>query len=262
MKKIVSLLLIALLCVLVVGCSKKEAGSGNVFTNNSESKAEESSESKAEESSESKVEESSVEESSESSVEESSESSVEESSESSVEESSVEESSVEESEEPESSVEEESSEESAPAEIPEGAEQLVDMYYVVPDAWNPSDDQSTDTEKYYMADTGSLVTMVQKGVAAGADMHNKQYQESFISGFKGQFEPFTLDEEANIQVSGVNAYQYKFSGSASGLNVHGSGLIFCKDADMYAIVSMVMNDEDVEKYNTAFQELIDSIVIQ
>ena len=257
MKKIVSLLLVALLCVLVVGCSKKEAGSGNVFTNNSESKAEESSESKAEESSESKVEESSVEESSESSVEESSESSVEESSESS-----VEESSVEESEEPESSVEEESSEEPAPAEIPEGAEQLVDMYYVVPDAWNPSDDQSTDTEKYYMADTGSLVTMVQKGVAAGADMHNKQYQESFISGFKGQFEPFTLDEEANIQVSGVNAYQYKFSGSASGLNVHGSGLIFCKDADMYAIVSMVMNDEDVEKYNTAFQELIDSIVIQ
>ena len=257
MKKIVSLLLIALLCVLVVGCSKKEAGSGNVFTNNSESKAEESSESKAEESSESKVEESSVEESSESSVEESSESSVEESSESS-----VEESSAEESEEPESSVEEESSEEPAPAEIPEGAEQLVDVYYVVPDAWNPSDDQSTDTEKYYMADTGSLVTMVQKGVAAGADMHNKQYQESFISGFKGQFEPFTLDEEANIQVSGVNAYQYKFSGSASGLNVHGSGLIFCKDADMYAIVSMVMNDEDVEKYNTAFQELIDSIVIQ
>lgn len=261
MKRIVSLLLVALLCVLVVGCSKKEAGSGNVFTNNSESKAEESSESKAEESSESKVEESSVEESSESSVEESSESSVEESSESSVEESSVEESSVEESEEPESSVEE-SSEEPAPAEIPEGAEQLVDVYYVVPDAWNPSDDQSTDTEKYYMADTGSLVTMVQKGVAAGADMHNKQYQESFISGFKGQFEPFTLDEEANIQVSGVNAYQYKFSGSASGLNVHGSGLIFCKDADMYAIVSMVMNDEDVEKYNTAFQELIDSIVIQ
>ena len=44
--------------------------------------------------------------------------------------------------------------------------------------------------------------------------------------------------------------------------MHGSGLIFCKDADMYAIVSMVMNDEDVEKYNTAFQELIDSIVIQ
>ena len=259
MKKIVSLLLVALLCVLVVGCSKKEAGSGNVFTNNSESKAEESSESKAEESSESKVEESSVEESSESSVEESSESSVEESSESSVEESS--ESSVEESEEPESSVEEESVEEPAPAEIPEGAEQLVDAYYVVPDAWTLSEEQSTDTEKYYLGSESSLVTMMQKGVAAGADMHDKQYQESFISGFKGQFEPFTLDEEANIQVSGVNAYQYKFSGTASGLNVHGDGLIFCKDADMYAIVVMIMSD-DVEKYDAAFQELIDSIVIQ
>ncbi|MCR5006454.1 MAG: hypothetical protein K6A77_11195, partial [Clostridiales bacterium] len=193
MKKVLAMVLVVILCMAIVGCSKKASG-GNVF--NSSTSKEESSESK-EESSESKVEESSeskVEESSESSVEESSESSVEESSEEEVVESTepeVEESSVEESEEPEVSEPEESSETEAAA----GAYQIKDISFDVPEEWPEMEGQSTDTMKYFQVGTG--VYYIMTSPVPGADMHDKSTQEAFMSGFSGQFDPFEVTDEKN-----------------------------------------------------------------
>lgn len=265
MKKVLALMLIAVMCVAIVGCSKKGSG-GNVF--NSAASKEESSESK-EESSESKVEESSeskVEESSESSVEESSESSVEESSEESpepeVEESpepEVEESSVEESEEPEASEPEEAPEESSETEAPAGKYQIKDISFDVPEEWPEMESQSTDTMKYFQVGTG--VYYIMTSPVPGADMHDKATQEAFMSGFSGQFDPFEVSDEKNETIGGRNAYRFKYAGQTSGMNVSGEAVIFCTDTDMYAVTLMLIG-EDLGAYEENFQKAIDTITVK
>lgn len=130
-----------------------------------------------------------------------------------------------------------------------------------PSSW-PEGDNTLDNKTYY-AETGEAVAMFQmQCVSSPFDNFDELNadKDTFSESYGNSFESFNVSSAAEYSVSGTKGILYDYTGSTSGLDVHGKMLVYVSETGGNLIsLQMIQSDNTEYSYFEDYEKILDSV---
>lgn len=130
-----------------------------------------------------------------------------------------------------------------------------------PSSWDEGDN-TLDTETYY-AESGKAVAMFQmQCISSPFDSFDELNadKDSLGESYGDAFDTFNVSDTSEYPISGTRGILYDYTGSTSGLNVHGKMLVFVSEKAKNLIsFQMVQSDNAEYSYFDDFEKILNSV---
>lgn len=131
----------------------------------------------------------------------------------------------------------------------------------LPSTWTESD--ALSDQRTYYAESGDAVAMFQLLYSdSPAKNFDEMYstKDSYIDSFGNSFDTFNCKNISTIPILDTEGILYEFSGSTSGLEIHGKLLTFINEtSDNLITVSMIQSNNTAYSYFNDFEKILKSI---
>ena len=132
-----------------------------------------------------------------------------------------------------------------------------------PSSWTTGTN-TLDTETYY-AESGDAVAMFQMQCISSPfenfDELNAD-KDSLGKSYGDAYDSFDVSDLTEYSISGTKGLLYDFTGSTSGLNVHGKTLVFVSESGGNLIsFQMIQSDNTEYSYFDDFEKILDSVTL-
>ena len=132
-----------------------------------------------------------------------------------------------------------------------------------PSSWVEGNN-TLDTETYY-AESGEAVAMFQmQCISSPFDSFEEldADKDSFGESYGDAFDSFDVSGTSEYPISGTKGILYDYTGSTSGLDVHGKTLVYVSEIGGNLIsLQMVQSDNTEYSYFNDFEKILDSVTL-